>query len=268
MNVEGNSLALLILSGNQEGKLLPLQAGEEIVIGRMEGLDLVLPEDLVSRRHARIAVHEEGPVLRDLGSTNGTFVNGKRVREVVLREGDRILLGATILSVVPNEELLLPSGSSLSEALAAISAGPSAASQEPRGGEVTGAGEEEILGVGTGAGETIDAGESMGAGETTGAGEALPPGSTMGAGGDAIGLEPAAALDSAEPAPGFPPGARLGLAPGAPPLSQLTPSELDLLQIALLGQPVERILEQAAGVEDAPALLRALVDKGYLALQG
>lgn len=252
MKVEGSSLALLILSGDQEGRLLPLKPGEEIVIGRMEGLDLVLPGDLVSRRHARVSVEEEGAVLRDLGSTNGTFVNGKRVREVVLSEGDRILLGSTILSVVPNEEMLLPSASSLNDALASVSAGPPRGlrpAELPDGDGETGAGEEEMAELGS----PSYAGEET-AGVGTG-GLAGKEGSGSPADEETAGAE----VQGAD----FPPGARFALAESAPPLRELAPEALDLLQAALQGHPLEQILVQTE-VEEPAARLRELVERGYL----
>ncbi len=57
-------------------------------IGRIEGLDLTLPYNSVSKRHAEIYQEGEDLMLRDLGSTNGSFVNRKRVERALLREGD------------------------------------------------------------------------------------------------------------------------------------------------------------------------------------
>lgn len=57
-------------------------------IGRLDGLDLTLPYNSVSKRHAEIDGEGEDLMLRDLGSTNGTFVNRKRIERALLREGD------------------------------------------------------------------------------------------------------------------------------------------------------------------------------------
>lgn len=57
-------------------------------IGRLDGLDLTLPFNSVSKRHAEIYREGEDLMLRDLGSTNGTFVNRKRVQQALLQEGD------------------------------------------------------------------------------------------------------------------------------------------------------------------------------------
>ncbi len=67
---------------------------ERVVIGRSRGCDLRLPSGDASRRHAEIVPVTGGYVMRDLGSTNGTFVNGERVDQRQLRPGDRIRIGS------------------------------------------------------------------------------------------------------------------------------------------------------------------------------
>ena len=57
-------------------------------VGRRQGMELILPADSVSKNHAEIYVSSAGLGLRDLGSTNGTFVNRAPVQEALLREGD------------------------------------------------------------------------------------------------------------------------------------------------------------------------------------
>jgi hypothetical protein len=61
---------------------------------------MVLVEEMVSRKHARIALTDGSISIEDLGSTNGTFVNGEKVQQGTLREGDRVLIGTNILKVV------------------------------------------------------------------------------------------------------------------------------------------------------------------------
>ena len=68
-----------------------------LVIGRMPELDIVLDDANVSRRHAEIARVGQEVVLRDLGSTNGTKVNGSPVATTALFDGDEIIIGATKL---------------------------------------------------------------------------------------------------------------------------------------------------------------------------
>lgn len=92
--------ALRFISGKYQGGEYPLAEGQEIVIGRSSELDMVLVEEMVSRKHARIALAEGAISIEDLGSTNGTFVNGEKVQQGTLREGDRVLIGTNILKVV------------------------------------------------------------------------------------------------------------------------------------------------------------------------
>jgi FHA domain-containing protein len=70
---------------------------EAVVIGRMEGCDIILPDAGVSRRHAEIRREGDEWVVIDLGSTNGTEINGKRVNRHRLTPGDRLALGETTL---------------------------------------------------------------------------------------------------------------------------------------------------------------------------
>jgi len=72
----------------------------EIIIGRSSDLDMVLVEDMVSRRHAKISTTDSEVYIQDLGSTNGTFVNGEKVTRSRLVEGDRILVGTSIIKMV------------------------------------------------------------------------------------------------------------------------------------------------------------------------
>jgi hypothetical protein len=92
--------ALKFISGKYQGGEFPLKPDKDVVIGRSADLDMVLVEDMVSRKHARIVAHGPRVTISDLGSTNGTFVNGQRVDELELKEGDRILIGTSILKLV------------------------------------------------------------------------------------------------------------------------------------------------------------------------
>jgi len=91
---------LRFISGKYQGGEYPLSEGQEIVIGRSSELDMVLVEEMVSRKHARIALSEGVITIEDLGSTNGTFVNGEKVERGSLKEGDRVLVGTNILKVM------------------------------------------------------------------------------------------------------------------------------------------------------------------------
>jgi hypothetical protein len=92
--------ALKFISGKYQGGEFPLKADKPIVIGRSSELDMVLVEDMVSRKHAKISWVGGKPTIEDLGSTNGTFVNGEKVKQSKLKEGDRVLIGTSILKLV------------------------------------------------------------------------------------------------------------------------------------------------------------------------
>ena len=81
-----------------DGERYPL-IGAHTVIGRDELADVVLDDPGISRRHCEVRVTNDGPRLvtsiRDLGSTNGTFVNGERITSTRLDEGDEITIGRT-----------------------------------------------------------------------------------------------------------------------------------------------------------------------------
>ena len=92
--------ALRFISGKYQGGEFPLRPHREIVIGRSSELDMVLVEDMVSRKHAKITTDDKAVTIQDLGSTNGTFVNGEKIRKVELKDGDRILIGTSIIKLV------------------------------------------------------------------------------------------------------------------------------------------------------------------------
>ncbi|MBK6513827.1 MAG: DUF4388 domain-containing protein [Polyangiaceae bacterium] len=98
-----SQLALRFISGKYQGGEFPLGENKEIIIGRSSDLDMVLVEDMVSRRHARIACSDVDITIEDLGSTNGTFVNGEKIKRSNLKEGDRVLIGTSILKVVTSD---------------------------------------------------------------------------------------------------------------------------------------------------------------------
>src|SRR5689334_1220070 len=93
-------LALRFISGKYQGGEFPMVPNKEIVVGRSSDLDMVLVEEMVSRKHARIAYENDAIVIEDLGSTNGTFVNGEKIKRATLKEGDRVLIGTSILKVI------------------------------------------------------------------------------------------------------------------------------------------------------------------------
>jgi pSer/pThr/pTyr-binding forkhead associated (FHA) protein len=72
-----------------------------VVVGRQDGCDLVLPDDEASRRHAQVTVTAGGCQITDLGSTNGTYLNGRRLdAPALLVDGDRIEIGHSLVRFV------------------------------------------------------------------------------------------------------------------------------------------------------------------------
>ena len=88
---------LTIRSGEERGTSVEVN-GDALVVGRDEQCELVLSDARVSRRHARIESHADGRTsLHDLGSGNGTWVNGERVESLELTGNEQIQLGDTVL---------------------------------------------------------------------------------------------------------------------------------------------------------------------------
>jgi hypothetical protein len=88
----GSDAAIVI-----DGRRVPIER-EVTVIGRSSACDVVLDDANASRRHAELRLRGRAAVLVDLESTNGTAVNGRRIREQPLSDGDRITIGSTALT--------------------------------------------------------------------------------------------------------------------------------------------------------------------------
>jgi hypothetical protein len=85
---------LIVKDGPRRGHIVPIKDGS--LVGR-KGADVVLPDPTVSELHARFRVEGDQFVVWDLGSANGTFVNGERIRQAtLLKENDEIRIGDTV----------------------------------------------------------------------------------------------------------------------------------------------------------------------------
>jgi pSer/pThr/pTyr-binding forkhead associated (FHA) protein len=145
---------LKIVAGARAGLNVPLHARDPLLIGRREG-DLLLDDVLVSGRHCQIVPRGSEYVLQDLGSTNGTTVDGRLVRELALRPGSEIVIGSTRM-------ILFQADDEPSDAVAA---------REPTGGggqvEIAWLLDEELIEV---------AADGRGAADVIGQDLRLPPG--------------------------------------------------------------------------------------------
>ncbi len=86
---------------DRTGEVFPLSPDRPLTIGRARDNDLVLRNHLVSSHHARLELKPEGPVIIDLGSKNGTWINSRRIHRVRrLTDGDRVAVGGVTLSLL------------------------------------------------------------------------------------------------------------------------------------------------------------------------
>jgi len=96
---------VLVMFKDEEQREFPLTS-KKTILGRRPDCDLRIPTRDVSRRHCEIGPGEKRSelVVRDLGSSNGTFVNDKRVAETMLKPGDRLTVGPVTFVVRINGE--------------------------------------------------------------------------------------------------------------------------------------------------------------------
>jgi pSer/pThr/pTyr-binding forkhead associated (FHA) protein len=90
---------LSFVAGKDQGREFPLPKDLELVVGRVSDADLLILDERVSRKHARISTRDGKVVIRDLSSRNGTFVNGQQVTTAELKLGDEILIGSSTLKL-------------------------------------------------------------------------------------------------------------------------------------------------------------------------
>lgn len=89
---------LTIVEGDKKGQTVPLN--QEVVIGRGDKCALKLDDTYVSTMHARIFSKGDAFMLEDLGSTNGTYVNRRRITAPVeLQRGDQVKIGKTVMEL-------------------------------------------------------------------------------------------------------------------------------------------------------------------------
>jgi diguanylate cyclase (GGDEF)-like protein len=94
----------VVYSGLDEGRIIPIPAGHAS-IGRGEDATIPLRDDGLSRRHAVVTYENEVVAVSDLGSTNGTFVNGEAISHKPLEDGDRVQIGSVQLKLTFKDEV-------------------------------------------------------------------------------------------------------------------------------------------------------------------
>ncbi|MBX7101164.1 MAG: FHA domain-containing protein [Myxococcaceae bacterium] len=168
----GPPLKLEITAGPDSGKYKKFR-GVRMVIGRTPGVDLQLSDQSVSRKHVELVQGDKGVLLRDLGSGNGTKVNGAKVTEKLLEHGDEIHIGKTKLRFVDEvgafQKAREAAEKKEAEAKAAAEGAPAEGAAEGEAAEGEAA-EGEGEAAGEGEGEAAAEGEE-GAAEEGGEGE-------------------------------------------------------------------------------------------------
>jgi hypothetical protein len=96
-------ISLVIVQANGRTQEMPVRK-ERMLFGRKEDCQVRIPVSSVSREHCEMKVEAEKATVRDLGSSNGTYINGERVQEHQLSAGDLIAVGPAVFVVRMNGE--------------------------------------------------------------------------------------------------------------------------------------------------------------------
>ncbi|NEG56084.1 FhaA domain-containing protein [Bifidobacterium platyrrhinorum] len=100
-SVQGNAVPVTTNDQNQDSPLLEINGSqylltkEKTILGRGSGCDIVIDDPGISRKHLEIDITPNGVIARDLGSTNGTYVEGHQVPAATLLDGNTITIGRT-----------------------------------------------------------------------------------------------------------------------------------------------------------------------------
>jgi pSer/pThr/pTyr-binding forkhead associated (FHA) protein len=122
-----------IMNGPREGQRIEINDAQEYTIGREEGVEIVLKDDLVSRRHVKIRRDWSGTHAEDLGSRNGFKINKKKTKKKTLRDRDELEVGTIrLLYIDPSEVREAPVVLPDDEEERTISPGPDEPEPEPK----------------------------------------------------------------------------------------------------------------------------------------
>ena len=92
------SLKLHVVKGKEPGQVIVVPDDSKVVIGR-KNADVCLDDQMLSRQHMKVELRAGQAIIADLGSSNGTFLNGDKIAESRLAHGDKIKIGGHILHV-------------------------------------------------------------------------------------------------------------------------------------------------------------------------
>jgi hypothetical protein len=98
----GVRVSLAVLEGKEAGRVIRIESAS-VIIGR-HGADVLIDDPEVSRHHAQLDIHAARGVVRDLGSTNGVFVNDRKVSEAEIENRGEFRVGGTKLMLILTEE--------------------------------------------------------------------------------------------------------------------------------------------------------------------
>ena len=100
----GGDSCLVVIAGTNLGKVYPIKE-DETLIGRSDDCDIECDDPLTSRQHAHLLHGDNSVTVTDLESTNGTFVNFKRIDKTILHNGDKLSIGQTIFKYLDSDTI-------------------------------------------------------------------------------------------------------------------------------------------------------------------
>ncbi len=96
---DGIMVMLRVIEGQEVGRGYPVEKAP-VTLGRDDMCDISIPDNRMSRQHVMLFYYDPEFYLKDLGSTNGTFVNDKRIKQTTIKNGDHIKIGSTVLEFI------------------------------------------------------------------------------------------------------------------------------------------------------------------------
>ena len=98
-------VAMRLVRGARAGEIITLAVNQSVIMGRGSETNFRIPDPSISRKHCQIANTQQGLLIADLGSSNGTYVNGQRLATgwAPLRPNDQVILGQNEVRVIGYE---------------------------------------------------------------------------------------------------------------------------------------------------------------------